>query len=43
MTDLVMYEIARLSGQRYVDEYATKGADAPLTTRRSSADVLSAA
>ncbi len=43
ITDLVMFEVARLSGQRYVDEYATKGAEAPLAPRRSSADVLSTA
>jgi hypothetical protein len=54
LTDELMYEIRGLTGQDYVDTYATKGAaqvvEALETTaspempqRRSSADVLSAA
>lgn len=49
LIDTVMFEIAQLSGQRYVHEYANKKADAaprdspgeaPITPRRSSAEVL---
>jgi len=49
IADRLMFDIALLSGQTYVDEYATKKTtpvapsdpdEAPLTRRRSSADVL---
>jgi len=47
--DRLMYEISQLSGQTYVNEYANKkqsasaAGEAPLTPRRSSADVLAGA
>jgi 1-acyl-sn-glycerol-3-phosphate acyltransferase len=43
ITDELMYEIRSLSGQEYVDEYATRKRDAPdieVPVARSSADVL---
>ena len=52
ITDELMFEIAHLSGQQYVHEYATKDAtekvsspvsDVPLAEVRSSADLLSSA
>ncbi len=52
MTDELMFEIAQLSGQTYVHEYATKDASqptpgpvgqAPIAEVRSSADLLSSA
>jgi 1-acyl-sn-glycerol-3-phosphate acyltransferase len=45
ITDELMFEIRTLSGQDYVDEYATKGrsSDAEAPIARSSADVLAAA
>jgi 1-acyl-sn-glycerol-3-phosphate acyltransferase len=44
VTDELMFEIRALSGQEYVDEYATKGRsdDAEAPVARSSADVLAA-
>jgi 1-acyl-sn-glycerol-3-phosphate acyltransferase len=43
ITDELMYEIRELSGQEYVDEYATRKreADAEVPVARSSAEVLS--
>ena len=52
ITDELMFEIAQLSGQQYVHEYATKDvtettsspvSEAPLAEVRSSADLLSSA
>jgi 1-acyl-sn-glycerol-3-phosphate acyltransferase len=40
VTDELMYQIRELTGQDYVDEYATRPSDAEVPVERSSADVL---
>jgi 1-acyl-sn-glycerol-3-phosphate acyltransferase len=40
ITDELVYQIRELTGQDYVDEYATRPSDAEVPVERSSADVL---